>query len=117
MNTPSSSLLPKAAWGALFGAGAWSAYAVVEFIFTSMVFRLTRPYAIFPAWHWRLTILVILGYFVGGLLAGAIAGLGVGLWRRKHPSADDLQSATGLTLVIALIATLLFNQGLTAGGN
>src|SRR6266576_5332424 len=109
MNTPSPNLLSRVASGALFGAGAWSAYAVVEFVFSSVIFRATRPYAIFPAWHWRLTIPIILGYFVCGILAGALAALVVGL-RQKHSSPDILQSATSLTLVIALIATLLINQ-------
>src|SRR3954468_2029523 len=115
MNTPSK-LLPIVARGAMFGAAAWSAYAVVEFIFSSMVFRVTRPYAIFPAWHWRLTVFVIIGYLVCGLLAGALAGLGVALWRRKDRRADLLESAAGLTLVVALIANLLASQGFNHGG-
>src|SRR5947208_2803623 len=104
---PDARLLPNIAWGALFGAGAWSAYAVVEFIFSSVVFRVTRPYAMFPAWHWRLTVFVIIGYLVFGLLAGALAGLGVALWRREDRRDDLLEAAAGLTLVAGLIANLV----------
>src|SRR5882724_2004931 len=110
MNTPSK-LFPIVVRGALFGAAAWSAYAVVEFIFSSMVFRVTRPYAIFTAWHWRLTILVILGYFVCGLFAGALTGLGAVRWGGKDRRTDLLEAGAGLTLVVALIANLLTGQG------
>src|SRR5947199_107835 len=110
MNTPSK-LLPIVMRGALFGVAAWSAYAVVEFVFSSLVFRVTRPYAIFPAWHWWLTILVIAGYLACGLFAGAVTGLGVALWGGKDRRTDLLEAGASLTLVAALIANLLTGQG------
>ena len=120
MNTDAPKLLPMAGIGALFGAAAWSAYAVVEFLFSSVVFRLTRPYAIFPAWHWSLTALVVAGYLVCGILTGAIAGVAVALWnRRGKPNTrltDTVESVTCLTLVVALLIHQLSGQGMRFGG-
>ena len=48
--------------GAIYGAAAWSAYAVVEFVFSSVLFRVTRPYSGFTAWHWKLTGLLMIGF-------------------------------------------------------
>src|SRR5215510_9949071 len=62
------------AWGAFWGAAAWSAYAVVEFAFSSLLFGFTRPYAVFPAWHFQLTALLVLAYLVIGPVTGAIGG-------------------------------------------
>jgi len=98
-------------WGAIHGAGAWSAYAIVEFIFSSVVFRLTRPYAVFTAWHWRLTALLLVGY----LLLGLMLGMGCGVWlylRRK----SDYASATTLTFVLSLFLNVCVAQGLRDGG-
>jgi arylsulfatase A-like enzyme len=108
-------------WGSLFGAAAWSAYAVTEFIFTSVVYRLTRPYAMFTPWHWRLTALVAVGHIVCGLLAGALAGLLIGLsWRAEKPSgesADALESAAGLALLLALLLNMATGPGSLSGGS
>ena len=108
-------------WGALFGAAAWSAYAVTEFVFTSVVYRLTRPYAMFTSWHWSLTALVAVGHVICGLLAGALAGLLVGLNRRNEEpspeSADALESAAGLALLIALLLNMATGPGTLSGGN
>jgi len=98
-------------WGAIHGAGAWSAYAVVEFIFSSVVFRFTRPYAVFTAWHWRLTALLLMGYLLLGLMLGA--GVGVWLYLRRK---DDYASPATLTLVFALLLNVGVAQGLRDGG-
>jgi arylsulfatase A-like enzyme len=118
MNADTRKLLPEIGWGALFGAAAWSAYAVAEFVFSSLVFRLTRPYAQFPAWHWRLTIVVVLGYIAFGLLAGAAAGLAVALRRgrdTKQSLPDLLEAAAGLTVALAMTVNLLTGQGARTG--
>jgi arylsulfatase A-like enzyme len=90
-------------FGAWCGAAAWSAYAVTEFVFTSVVYRLTRPYAVFPAWHWPLTVLVLLGHLMAGLMAGALAGLITGWVRRGAPDRDAIESAGTMALVLALL--------------
>jgi hypothetical protein len=55
-----------AAGGAFHGAAAWSAYAVVEFVCSSVLFRLTRPYSVFTPWHWKLTALLLVGFLTIG---------------------------------------------------
>src|ERR1035441_3254426 len=60
--------------GAIHGVAAWSAYALLEFVFASVLFRLTRPYAIFTALHWQLTAMLLLGYLMVGVMCGAAAG-------------------------------------------
>jgi arylsulfatase A-like enzyme len=72
----------------------------MEWIFTSLAYRLTRPYAVFTGWHWRLTVLVLAGYLVTGLAVGALAGLAVGLARRDPRAVEP---AAAITLLLALI--------------
>ena len=98
-------------WGAIHGAGAWSAYAIIEFIFSSLVFRFTRPYGGFTVWHWRLTALLLIGYLLLGLMLGAVAGVWLYI-RRK----DDYASAATLTLVVSLLLNVCVAQGLRDGG-
>ena len=106
--------------GALFGAAAWSAYAVAEFLLTSVVYRLTRPYATFTSWHWRLTAVVVVGYLACGLLAGAVAGLAI--WLRPRPRQDAggdtgrIESAAELGLLAALLLNMVTGPGAVTGG-
>jgi arylsulfatase A-like enzyme len=95
-------------WGALWGAATWSAYAVVEFFYSSVVFRFTRPYAVFPVWHWQLTGSLALAYLAIGLGTGVLAGLAVHLLQsviheEAHP-LHVLESAATLPLATALMA-------------
>src|ERR1035438_6971952 len=69
--------------GALYGAAAWSAYALLEFLFSSVLFRLARPHAIFSSWHWKLTAMLLLGYLIAGPLCGAAAGAAAWMLRRR----------------------------------
>ncbi len=104
-------------WGVFWGAAAWSAYAVVEFVFSSVVFRITRPYALFPGWHWHLTGMLILAYLAIGPALGALGGLGAYLLRDKiSDEADDarvLESAATLPLALMMMANgiaLMFSE-------
>ena len=108
------------AGGAIYGAAAWSAYAVVEFVFSSVLFRVTRPYSIFTAWHWELTCLLLIGYLAIGPLLGALAGWLI--WRlrdresvRVHP-ARALELAASLTLTLAFTINLAADRGPQIGG-
>jgi arylsulfatase A-like enzyme len=103
------------AWGALAGAATWSAYAVVEFAFTSLVFRATRPYAVFTGWHWQLTAMLVLGYLVAGPVAGAAAGLVVHLLRNTSLGENQPYRALETAAVLALVATWVLNLVFGAG--
>src|ERR1700686_4384229 len=110
--------------GAVQGAAAWSAYAVVEFVFSSLVFGITRPYATFTSWHWSLTAVLMVGFLAIGLVAGALAGLAVYLLRNtslgrqlgRQNGTPALECAATLTLVIAFLANLTAKQGLENNG-
>src|SRR5262249_33232084 len=90
--------------GALHGAAAWGAYAVVEFFFSSIVFGIARPYAVFTQWHWSLTALLIGGFLVAGLISGAIAAV---LFSRTGRESSLKHAATA-TLTLAFAANLVF---------
>jgi arylsulfatase A-like enzyme len=112
MNTQSPTLSSFLAKGAMFGAAAFSAYAVVEFFFSSVVYRVTRPYAIFTAWHWKLTAILLLGYLFAGVLIGLLAAL----WARRRDdvrehASDLLEAATAAVLAVALIVNNLTGPG------
>ena len=99
--------------GAIQGGTAWSAYAVGEFLCASVLFHLVRPYATFTSLHWRLTVLLIVGYLVTGMVAGALAGLGVALLKRRtrwiagSDAGALLETAATLTVAIAFLGSLL----------
>jgi arylsulfatase A-like enzyme len=97
-------------WGALWGAAVWGTYAVLEFVFSSVLFRATRPYASFPDWHWHLTGMLVLAYFVIGLVTGALGGILAYLVRNRH---DD---ETSVTRVLECAATLPLALAMVANG-
>ena len=103
------------AGGAIHGAAAWSAYAVVEFIFSSVVFRVTRPYAIFTAWHWKLTGLLLIGFLTVGPLLGALAGFLI--WRLRDGETVRVHPARVLELSACLTLTLAFTINLVAAAH
>src|SRR4029434_429928 len=85
--------------GAIYGTAAWSAYALLEFAFASVLFRLSRPHAVFSTWHWKLTAMLFLGYLIAGPICGALAGAGAWILRRKV--RIPVEAAATLTLVLA----------------
>lgn len=78
---------------------AWSAYALLEFVFASLLFRLARPHAVFSGWHWRLTALLLLGYLIAGLVCGAAAGAVAWILRRR--AQLSIEALASFTLVLA----------------
>ena len=86
---------PSVAAGALEGTAVWSAYALLEFAFASVLFRLSRPHAIFSSWHWKLTAMLFLGYLIAGPICGALAGAAAWILR------ISVETAATLTLVLA----------------
>jgi|SRR5579871_21221 len=92
--------------GVVYGLSAWSAYAACEFVFSSLLYVWTRPYAAFTSWHWQLTWLLAGGYIAAALLAGSLAGLGVFLL--GDPSERrQLELAATFSLVLAFAVHIL----------
>jgi hypothetical protein len=94
--------------GAMQGAVAWSAYALIEFFSSSVLFRLMRPYATFTAWHWQLTAMLVAAYLLAGVLLGGLAGIvlsvpGFG----RAGSAVMLEGSATLTLLLAFALNIL----------
>ncbi len=98
--------------GSIEGAFAWSAYAVLEFIVSS-VFGLARPYSILTPWHWQLTGLLIIAYVVTGLVSGALAGLVLYVlristrWIQNADTTAVLEAGGAFTLVITFSSNVL----------
>jgi len=122
--------------GVIQGLAAWSAYAVLEFLASSVVFRITRPYARFTTWHWSLTAQLMWAYLDAGILAGALAGLlvfrlrknpGAALWTPSQSPATGTSPPVGkspawvlehvatLTLVLAAAINMAATPALPAG--
>ena len=93
--------------GALHGEAAWSAYAVLEFLFASVLFRLARPYAVFSSWHWKLTAMLFLGYLIAGPICGALAGASAWMLRRRMQLS--VEAAASFTVVFAFGLHLALN--------
>ena len=97
--------------GVIQGLAAWSAYAVIEFLASSILFRLLRPYARFTTWHWELTGQLVLAYMAAGVIAGALVGLlAFALRHSKRLSGGQtawvIQHAATLTLTVALVLAM-----------
>jgi len=90
---------PSVVSGAIHGAAAWSAYALLEFAFASVLFRLSRPHAVFSAWHWQLTTILVLGYLIVGPICGALAGAAA--WLLRPRVRISTESAATFTLIVA----------------
>ncbi|MEO8131827.1 MAG: hypothetical protein ABI822_32335, partial [Bryobacteraceae bacterium] len=110
----SQSILSYIYLGAIQGAAAWSAYALTEFAFSSVLFRLVRPYATFTAWHWELTAQLICAYLLTGIVLGGLAGLAVSFFR-KNAGVVVLEGAAVLTLMAAFILNLLAQPSWPSG--
>ena len=94
--------------GALIGAGVWASYGVVEFLFASVLFFLTRPYATWTASHWRITGFLVAAYAIAGLVAGALAGAALPLLRSKTSLIRNGDESTVLEHLAVLTLTLSF---------
>jgi len=92
--------------GVIQGAAAWSAYAVVEFAVSSILFGILRPYAVFTPWHWSLTALLLAGFLAAGCMAGAAAALL--LWYARRASLANGQSHQVLAAAGSLSITIAF---------
>ena len=90
---------PSVVSGAIYGTAAWSAYALLEFAFASVLFRLSRPHAVFSTWHWKLTAMLLLAYLIAGPICGALAGAGAWIMRRKV--RISVETVATLTLILA----------------
>lgn len=92
-------LVRSIAAGAFQGAAVWGAYALLEFLLSSVLFRIVRPHAVFSSWHWTLTATLLLGYLVAGSVCGAVVASAAWLLRpRVHLPVDV---ATTFTLLFA----------------
>jgi arylsulfatase A-like enzyme len=108
LQTESSKGFPHyLALGVFQGLAAWSAYAVIEFLASSVLFRLGRPYARFTTWHWTLTGQLAAAYLAHGVIFGAVAGGLVFLFRntgrvRGGRGALVTEHAATLILIAAI---------------
>jgi arylsulfatase A-like enzyme len=110
MNIDFERLRRCALQGVVQGVAAWSAYAVVEFIASSLFFRMARPYAVFAPWHWAPTVLLLATYLGIGAGVGLLAGVGVSLLSpqshllRNRPSGLIFERIATLVLLVAFAA-------------
>ncbi len=95
------------------GCAAWCAYAVVEFVFSSILYIVVRPYAIFTPWLWRMTGLLVAAEAGAGFVLGALAGLAAWKLGRRGPGAA--QACATMTLAIAFAVNVAANP-LTLNG-
>jgi len=94
--------LNSALRGAVWGLSAWAAYCATEFVFSSLLFKFTRPYSTFPSWHWQPTWLLVAAFFATGIVCGAAAGLAVFFFGNSRNPLQFEQAGT-LTLALAFL--------------
>jgi arylsulfatase A-like enzyme len=108
LNNTRASLLIQ---GAFHGFAAWMAYAVVEFVLSSIAPCLKSDH-VFTWFDWKVTIILFAAYAVIGLLAGMLTGLTIGMKPRRQEESVSirLQHASTLTLVvISFLNSLVFS--------
>jgi len=104
--------------GVIQGVAAWSAYAWIEFLASSIVLRL-RPYARFTAWHWQLTGVLVLAYMATGAVLGVLVGLAGFLFRNHkrlsgRPAALVMEHLAALSLAVAIPVHLILQPAVPA---
>ena len=116
----SKSLPHYLALGAIQGLAAWCAYAVLEFLASSVAFRVARPYARFTTWHWVLTGQLAAAYLVHGIILGTLAGALVYLFRNTPRLASSqaplvTEHAATLMVIVASGFEMSFYPSHSAG--
>ena len=100
--------------GVVQGVAAWSAYAVVEFVASSLLFRIVRPYAVFAPWHWGPTALLLAAYLGTGAVVGLLAGAGVYFLSPPSPQLQNDHARLVFERIAVLVLLIAFGASLTA---
>jgi len=99
--------------GAVYGVVAWTAYAVVECWFSSILPWIIQPNQPFQQLNLGFTALLFGLYAAIGLISGGLAGLGLRMvagrisWLDKTPPAIVLLAAATVSVIFAFVVNLL----------
>jgi arylsulfatase A-like enzyme len=101
---------------AFYGAFAWTVYAIVECLFSSILPWLIKPSHLYIPVHWAFTGLLFLFYPFCGLILGGLAGLCADLLSKRFRAIEKVEAcilspAFGtFTLVLAYLANFIINR-------
>lgn len=101
--------------GAVLGAIAWTVYAIVECLFSSVLPWFFKPSHLYVPVHWGYTGLLFLFYPIVGFTAGTLAGTIFDLTSIRFPVMRNLAPVTifpslaTLTIVLAYLINFIVN--------
>src|SRR3990172_4005241 len=104
----SQSFLKSIYSGAVYGAIAWTVYAVVECWFSSIQIWIVKSNSDSMPLHWGFTVLLFGLYPVIGLMVGGLSGLGLHIAAGRFQFLQKMQSATRFRAVATLTIVLTF---------
>ena len=101
--------------GLIYGALAWIAYGLVEYIFLGPAWLAGVNDGVITGWHWKYSGVLMGGYAAIGGLTGALIGLVTALLLHRSSTAEAhslLPPLAVLTLVVASLANILAQPSL-----
>ena len=104
----SQSFLKSIYSGAVYGAIAWTVYAVVECWFSSIQIWVVKSNSDSMPLYWGFTALLFGLYPVIGLMVGGLSGLGLHIAAGRFQFLQKMQSATRFRAVATLTIVLTF---------
>ena len=108
----SQSFLKSIYSGAVYGAIAWTVYAVVECWFSSIQIWVVKSNSDSMPLYWGFTALLFGLYPVIGLMVGGLSGLGLHIAAGRFQFLQKMQSATRFRAVATLTIVLTFTANL-----
>src|SRR5258708_6433193 len=100
---PAITLDHSLALGVAWGAVAWSAYGLVEFVLCAIWPLFNTSQAVFTPLNWRLTSWLFNSYWVIGGVSGGLLGI---LARRLPPSENPSPHSGAFRLYVSILSHL-----------
>ena len=96
-------------FGAVHGAVFWTVYAVIEWLFSTILVWMTKSNYDYIPKHWGFTILLFLLYPVIGLIIGGLSGMGIHLTVKRIQPLQRVESSILFPVIAIFAFILIFN--------
>ncbi len=97
---------------AKYGAVVWAVYAIIEWMFSSLLPWIIKPNCDYIPKHWGFTILLFIIYPVIGLIIGGLAGMGIQLVSKRIQFLQRVQTSILAPVIVIFTIILIFNINL-----
>lgn len=117
MKVVSQTIRENVSAGIICGIMAWTAYAIVEACFSSILPWMIKPSYDYVPLHWGFTALLFVIYPLIGLILGGLSGLCFSVVAGRIQFLQKVQPATFFSVVTTSTLVLAFDVNLVANGS